>query len=113
MANDREMSGNGPEYMISYYFEKMAASLANIGHKIQYFVCQWGNGDNVGHWYVIALPNLTLLIRPPRASKVANTWRISGDIGKDWASIWRITNQVVPYQTSSAPGAFNDMDMLM
>jgi len=57
------MNGNGPEYMSSKYFEKMAASLANVSHKIQYFVCQWGNGDNVGHWYVVALSTLPLLTR--------------------------------------------------
>jgi alpha-galactosidase len=50
--------------------------------------------------------------RLPRASAIGNTYRISNDISKGWASIWRITNEVVPYYKWTKPGAFADMDML-
>lgn len=44
---------------------------------------------------------------------MSNTWRMSNDISNDWKSIWRITNEVVPYAEYTGPGAFPDMDMLM
>jgi alpha-galactosidase len=48
-----------------------------------------------------------------RASKIADSWRISNDIQDNWASIWRITNEVVPYFKHTTVGAYPDMDMLM
>jgi alpha-galactosidase len=47
-----------------------------------------------------------------RASAIGNTYRVSNDIWKGWDSIWRITNEVVPYHKWTKPGAFPDMDML-
>jgi alpha-galactosidase len=38
---------------------------------------------------------------------------MSNDISNNWASIWRITNEVVPYYKHTAVGAYPDMDMLM
>lgn len=38
---------------------------------------------------------------------------MSNDIYNAWRSIWRITNQVVPYYRNTRPGAFADMDMLL
>lgn len=38
---------------------------------------------------------------------------MSNDIYNAWRSIWRITNQVVPYWRNTQPGAFPDMDMLL
>ena len=38
---------------------------------------------------------------------------MSNDIYNAWRSIWRITNQVVPYWRNTRPGAFPDMDMLL
>ncbi|KAF1952232.1 alpha-galactosidase precursor [Byssothecium circinans] len=78
-------------------FQKMAQSLDKVERDIQYFVCQWGIGENVGTW----------------ASQISNTWRMSNDIYNAWRSIWRITNQVVPYYRNTKPGAFADMDMLI
>lgn len=49
----------------------------------------------------------------PRASEIANSWRISNDIYNAWRSIWRITNQVVPYHKNTGVGAYADMDMLI
>lgn len=48
-----------------------------------------------------------------RASEMANSWRISNDIYNAWRSIWRITNQVVPYYKHTGVGAYPDMDMLI
>ncbi|CAI6332212.1 unnamed protein product [Periconia digitata] len=78
-------------------FQKMAGSMEKVERDIQYFICQWGIGQNVGTW----------------ASEIGNTWRMSNDIYNAWRSIWRITNQVVPYYRHTRPGAFADMDMLL
>jgi hypothetical protein len=78
-------------------FQHMAAELDAVDRDIQYYVCQWGIGTNVGEW----------------AAEIGNTWRMSNDIYKAWRSIWRITNQIVPYFRHTTAGAFADMDMLM
>lgn len=78
-------------------FEHMAAELDAVNRDIQYFVCQWGIGVDTGEW----------------ASKIGNSWRISNDIYNAWRSIWRITNQIVPYYRHTTVGAFADMDMLI
>ncbi|KAF2702946.1 carbohydrate-binding module family 35 protein [Pleomassaria siparia CBS 279.74] len=78
-------------------FETMATSLDNLDRDMHYFICQWGIGQNVGSW----------------ASKIGNTWRMSNDIYNAWRSIWRITNEVVPYYRHTTIGAFADMDMLI
>lgn len=78
-------------------FQHMAAELDAVDRDIQYFVCQWGIGVDTGEW----------------ASRIGNSWRISNDIYNAWRSIWRITNQVVPYYRHTTVGAFADMDMLI
>jgi hypothetical protein len=75
----------------------MAAELEAVDRDIQYYVCQWGIGTDVGRW----------------AADIGTSWRISNDIYNAWRSIWRITNQVVPYFRHTTVGAFADMDMLM
>lgn len=54
-----------------------------------------------------------LLTFRSRAAAIGTTWRISNDISNNWESIWRITNEVVPYYKYTAPGQYPDMDMLM
>ncbi|KAI0398577.1 carbohydrate-binding module family 35 protein [Xylariaceae sp. FL0594] len=78
-------------------FQKMASVLDSLSHNISYFICQWGVGTQLGQW------------APP----IGNIYRISNDIYDSWRSIWRITNQVVPFYRSTKPGAFPDMDMLV
>jgi hypothetical protein len=78
-------------------FQHMAAELDSVDRDIRYYVCQWGIGTDTGRW----------------ASEIGNSWRISNDIYNAWRSIWRITNQVVPYYRHTTVGAFADMDMLM
>jgi len=75
----------------------MAAELDDVDRDIQYYICQWGIGQDVGAW----------------AKKIGTTWRMSNDIYNAWRSIWRITNQVVPYFRYTESGAFADMDMLI
>ncbi|XDG01476.1 hypothetical protein ABKA04_001091 [Annulohypoxylon sp. FPYF3050] len=77
--------------------EKMAAILDEVDRDIAYFICQWGVGQDLGEW------------APP----ISNVYRISNDIYNAWRSVWRITNQVVPYYKSTVVGAFPDMDMLI
>ena len=48
-----------------------------------------------------------------RGGAISNAYRISNDIYNGWRSIWRITNQVVPFYRHTTVGAYADMDMLM
>jgi len=77
--------------------QKMAAVLDSVDRDIAYFICQWGIGTKLGEW------------APP----IGNIYRISNDIYDSWRSIWRITNQVVPFYRSTTIGAYPDMDMLI
>lgn len=78
-------------------FHSMAQSLDKVARPIEYEVCQWGVGYDVGTW----------------ASEIASSWRISNDIYNAWRSIWRIANQVVPYVRHTRVGRYADMDMLI
>jgi alpha-galactosidase len=91
------VDGSSKEAQSAARFQHMASVLDSVDRDIQYFVCQWGIGTDVGAW----------------ASAIGNTWRISNDIYNAWRSIWRITNQVVPYYKHTTVGAFADMDMLI
>ncbi|CAN8102667.1 unnamed protein product [Discula destructiva] len=77
-------------------FQVMANALNETSQPMLYEVCQWGVGTDIGTW----------------ASEIANSWRISNDIYNGWQSIWRITNQVVPYYKHTGVGKYADMDML-
>ncbi|KAF2661108.1 carbohydrate-binding module family 35 protein [Lophiostoma macrostomum CBS 122681] len=96
-SNDTMVDNDSEEAQSPARFEKMAASLDAQSRDFQFFICQWGIGENVGDW----------------ASQIGNTWRMSNDIYNAWRSIWRISNQVVPYYRNTRPGAFPDMDMLI
>ncbi|OBT94596.2 hypothetical protein VE01_07887 [Pseudogymnoascus verrucosus] len=78
-------------------FDAMAQALNETDRDFIYEICQWGCGTDLGIW----------------AAADATTWRISNDISNNWASIWRITNQVVPYYEYTSPGRYPDMDMLI
>ncbi|OLN92773.1 Alpha-galactosidase D [Colletotrichum chlorophyti] len=95
-----------PKVMVDFYsegaispdrFVTMAEALNTTDRDILYQVCQWGTGTDLGIW----------------VPKIGNSWRISNDIYNGWRSIWRITNQVVPFYKYTGPGAFPDMDMLI
>ncbi|KAB5576295.1 alpha-galactosidase [Coniochaeta sp. 2T2.1] len=78
-------------------FQTMASAIDAASRDIVFQVCQWGVGQNIGTW----------------ASKIADSWRISNDISNNWQSIWRITNEVVPYFKHTTVGAYPDMDMMI
>jgi alpha-galactosidase len=81
----------------SVRFRAMSDALEAVERPIEYEVCQWGVGYDLGVW----------------APKIANSWRISNDIQNNWRSIWRIANQVVPYAAHTGVGMWADMDMLI
>ncbi|KAI8208420.1 Alpha-galactosidase D [Colletotrichum sp. SAR 10_76] len=95
-----------PTVMVDYVSEEaispdrfvtMAEAMNTTDRDMVYQVCQWGTGTDLGVW----------------VPKIGNSWRISNDIYNSWRSIWRITNQVVPFYKYTGPGAFPDMDMLI
>ncbi|KKY18251.1 putative alpha-galactosidase precursor [Diplodia seriata] len=81
----------------SVRFAEMAQALDAVDRPIVYQICQWGVGEDLGVW----------------APKLGNSWRISNDIYNSWSSIWRITNQVVPFWKHTGVGKYADMDMLI
>ncbi|KAJ7490446.1 glycoside hydrolase family 27 protein [Mycena latifolia] len=80
------------------HYITMRDALAATGRPILFSACEWGVQD------------------PARwpASSVANSWRISNDIGPpaSWDNLFRIINQLVPITQFAGPGGFNDLDML-
>ncbi|KAI0125582.1 glycoside hydrolase superfamily [Xylariales sp. AK1849] len=78
-------------------FQAMASAIDAVDRDLHYFICQWGVGSDIGAW----------------ASAIGNSWRISNDIYNAWRSIWRITNEAVPYYKWTTVGAYADMDMLI
>ncbi|KAF3006278.1 hypothetical protein E8E14_007857 [Neopestalotiopsis sp. 37M] len=81
----------------SQRFRTMAQALVEVDRNIVYQLCQWGVGHDLGSW----------------APGIANSWRISVDIYKNWGSIWRILNQVIPFAKLTTTGSYPDMDMLI
>ncbi|KAF9029907.1 glycoside hydrolase family 27 protein [Hymenopellis radicata] len=78
------------------HFVTMRDALADLDRPILYSACEWGVQDPA---------------RWPGA-EVANSWRISNDIGPSWVNVFRIINQVVPITQFAEPGAWNDLDLL-
>ncbi|KAF5380703.1 hypothetical protein D9757_007017 [Collybiopsis confluens] len=87
-----------PPIEIQPHYTTMRDALAATGRPILFSACEWGVQD------------------PARwpASSVANSWRISNDIGPpaSWDNLFRIINQLVPITGFAGPGGFNDLDML-
>lgn len=81
----------------SVRFQAMATQLQAQNRSFIYDICQWGVGTDLGRWV-------------PAVG--GDTWRISNDIQNNWASIWRIVNEAIPYAKYTGPGRFIDMDML-
>ncbi|KAG7088062.1 hypothetical protein E1B28_012094 [Marasmius oreades] len=88
-----------PPFELKTHFTKMRDSLAATKRPILFAACEWGLQDPARTW--------------PGGS-VANSWRMSNDIGPppSWANLMRIINQVVPITGFAGPGGFNDLDML-
>ncbi|KAI0119863.1 carbohydrate-binding module family 35 protein [Daldinia grandis] len=96
-SKDKMADYVSPESTSPERHKKMAALLDDVDRDIAYFICQWGIGEDLGEW------------APP----IGNVYRISNDIYNSWRSVWRITNQVVPFYKSTSVGAYPDMDMLI
>ncbi|KAK7048717.1 alpha-galactosidase [Favolaschia claudopus] len=97
-VNSTDFVDFDPPISIKDHFTTMRDALAAAGRPILFSACEWGVQDPA---------------RWPGGS-VANSWRISNDIGppNSWDNIFRIMNQVVPITGFAAPGGFNDLDML-
>ncbi|KAK7462459.1 hypothetical protein VKT23_008058 [Stygiomarasmius scandens] len=87
-----------PPIEIKDHMVAMRDALAATGRPILFSACEWGVQD------------------PARwpGTEVANSWRISNDIGPppSWDNLFRIINQVVPITQFAGPGGWNDLDML-
>ncbi|KAJ7701385.1 glycoside hydrolase family 27 protein [Mycena rosella] len=97
-VNSTDFVDFNPPISIGTHYVTMRDALAATGRPILFSACEWGVQD------------------PARwpASAVANSWRISNDIGPpaSWDNLFRIINQVVPITQFAGPGGFNDLDML-
>lgn len=82
---------NGP-----LLYRRMSMALRSCGRDILFSACNWGN-DNVNEW-----------IR----SAGAHMYRSTGDIFDSFVSFKDIALSQVKNLTYSAPGCFNDIDML-
>ncbi|KAH7064786.1 glycoside hydrolase superfamily [Macrophomina phaseolina] len=76
-------------------YETMRDALLATGHDIVYSLCQWGV-DSVWTW----------------GASVGNSWRVGGDITNNWNSVASIAASNAGITSYSAPGGFNDYDML-
>jgi alpha-galactosidase len=74
----------------------MSNALAGSGRNIFFNLCQWGR-DSVWTW----------------GAQVGNSWRMSTDNWNDWASVVRIASAAAGISQYSAPGGFNDLDMMV
>ncbi|KAJ3787654.1 glycoside hydrolase family 27 protein [Lentinula aff. detonsa] len=87
-----------PPIEIEPHYTTMRDALGATGRPILFSACEWGVQD------------------PARwpASAVANSWRISNDIGPpaSWDNLFRIINQLVPITGFAGPGGWNDLDLL-
>ena len=83
-----------PGYML---YRKMGIALENCGRDILFSACNWG-ADNVYQW-----------IR----STGASMFRSTGDINDNFKSMTDIATSQIDNYCYSAPGCFNDIDMLV
>ncbi|MCQ2431170.1 MAG: glycoside hydrolase family 27 protein [Clostridia bacterium] len=77
-------------------YKRMGMALKASGREILFSACNWGS-DNVGTW-----------IR----SAGAHMYRSTGDIFDNFESMKNIAKSQIQNYCYSAPGCFNDMDML-
>jgi len=73
----------------------MRDALNATGRHIFYSLCEWGE-DNPAEW----------------APAVGNSWRTTGDISDNWASMTSRIDQNDKWWNYAAPGGWNDPDML-
>ena len=78
-------------------YKKMQKALQNVDRDIIYSLCQYGMGE-VWKW---------------GATVNGNTWRTTGDITDTWESMYEIGFKQDRCASYSAPGHWNDPDMLV
>ncbi len=78
------------------YYPIMRDALLKTAKPILFSICQWGK-DDVWTW----------------AGKVGNSWRMSPDIQNSWSSVASIAAKAASIYQYSAPGGFNDLDMMV
>jgi alpha-galactosidase len=78
------------------YYPIMRDALLKVSWPILFSICQWGR-DDVWTW----------------GAEVGNSWRMSGDIQNNWASVVSIAAKAATIHQYSGPGAFNDLDMMV
>jgi alpha-galactosidase len=83
--------GTSPEIR----YPPMRDALNATGRQIFFSMCEWGV-DNPATW----------------ASNVGNSWRTTGDISDNWASMTSRADQNSPLFPYAGPGGWNDPDML-
>ncbi|KAG2188449.1 hypothetical protein INT44_001202 [Umbelopsis vinacea] len=93
-CNNLGLAGNAS--ISSKRYKRMGDALKNVSRPIFFSLCSWGQ-DDVWDW---------------GRSVGGQSWRMSGDISDHWSSVVSIINQEVPIANISAPGGWNDMDML-
>jgi len=87
-CNDQGLSPQ-PRYI------NMSKALLNSGRDIFFSLCEWGV-DDPATW----------------ASGVGNSWRTTGDIQDNWASMTAIADTNDKWASYAGPGGWNDPDML-
>lgn len=78
------------------WYVKMRDALQQAGRPIFFSLCNWGR-DSVWTW----------------GADVGNSWRMSVDNWGGWADVVRIASSAAPIAQYSAPGGFNDLDMMV
>ncbi|KAH8895427.1 glycoside hydrolase [Thozetella sp. PMI_491] len=86
---------NTPSGNTSTWMTKMSNALAATSRPILFSLCQWGF-DEVWTW----------------GAEVGNSWRMDGDISPNWGSVAGIAAAAAGIYQYSAPGGFNDLDMM-
>jgi alpha-galactosidase len=76
-------------------YSAMRDALAATGRPIYYSLCEWGVNDPAT-W----------------AGPVGNSWRTTGDISDNWASLKNIITANTGLYAAAGPGHWNDPDML-
>ena len=79
-------------------YTAMGEALRNTGRPIFYAVCEWGENKP---WEWAGAPKVE-----------ANSWRTTGDIRDNYASMLKIFKQNVGLNQYAGPGHWNDPDML-
>ncbi|RYP41378.1 hypothetical protein DL767_001016 [Monosporascus sp. MG133] len=96
--NPRPQTCNSPSGSTRTWYAPMRDAIQAVqtnSSKIHFNLCNWGR-DQVWTW----------------GAQYGHSWRMSVDNWGDWASVERIGSAAADIHQYSAPGGFNDLDML-